>query len=115
MPDTGKLMVYRSGGGFGVRFTAPEMDLRGCYYTITFTPCESASYLGNYISGKPTSKMDKLAKELGIFRISGTNIPFLENVVKHKQFLTGDYDTSFIDSTPELFLFPKRLDRGTKI
>ena len=51
------------------------------------------------------------------FRIRGikTNIPFLENVVKHESFLTGDYNTSFIDSTPELFIFPTRLDRGTKI
>ena len=58
--------------------------------------------------------MDRNLQE---FRIRGikTNIPFLGNVVKHENFLTGDYDTSFIDSTPELFIFPTRLDRGTKI
>ena len=58
--------------------------------------------------------MDRNLQE---FRIRGikTNIPFLGNVVKHKNSLVGDYDTSFIDSTPELFLFPKRKDRGTKI
>ena len=51
------------------------------------------------------------------FRIRGikTNIPFLENVVKHEKFLNGEYDTSFIDATPELFIFPKRKDRGTKM
>ena len=60
------------------------------------------------------SKMDRNLQE---FRIRGikTNIPFLENVVKHKNFLTGNYNTSFIDSTPELFLFPTRKDRGTKM
>ncbi len=60
------------------------------------------------------SKMDRNLQE---FRIRGikTNIPFLENVVKHKNFLTGNYNTSFIDSTPELFLFPNRKDRGTKM
>ncbi|MEN2447077.1 pyruvate carboxylase, partial [Bacillus sp. JR_15] len=51
------------------------------------------------------------------FRIRGikTNIPFLENVAKHEKFLKGEYDTSFIDSTPELFNFPKQKDRGTKM
>ena len=32
-----------------------------------------------------------------------------------KTFLSGNYNTSFIDSTPELFLFPNRKDRGTKM
>ena len=39
----------------------------------------------------------------------------LENVVKHQNFITGDFNTSFIDSTPELFMFPTRKDRGTKL
>ena len=56
-------------------------------------------------SGKLHAKMDRNLQE---FRIRGikTNIPFLENVVKHENFLVGDYDTSFIDSTPELFDVP---------
>ena len=51
-----------------------------------------------------------MERNLKEFRIRGikTNIPFLENVVKHKNFLSGEYDTSFIDASPELFLFPKR-------
>ena len=58
--------------------------------------------------------MDRNLRE---FRIRGvkTNIPFLENVVLHEKFLTGEFDTSFIDSTPELFEFPERKDRGTKL
>ena len=50
------------------------------------------------------AKMDRNLQE---FRIRGikTNIPFLENVVKHPKFIDGKFDTSFIDSTPELFLF----------
>ena len=58
-----------------------------------------------------------MERNLKEFRIRGikTNIPFLENVVKHKNFLSGEYDTSFIDASPELFLFPKRKDRGTKM
>ena len=58
-----------------------------------------------------------MIRNLKEFRIRGikTNIAFLENVMNHEKFLSGDYDTSFIDSSPELFVFPKRLDRGTKM
>lgn len=35
-------------------------------------------------------------------------------MAKHEKFLTGQYDTSFIDTTPELFVFPKQKD-GTKM
>src|SRR5699024_6894075 len=50
-------------------------------------------------------------------RIRGlkTNIPFLQNVVLHDNFTSGKYDTTFIDQTPELFIFPKRKNRGTKL
>jgi len=60
------------------------------------------------------AKMDRNLKE---FRIRGvkTNIPFLNNVVTHEKFLSGAFDTSFIDTTPELFEFPVRKDRGTKL
>ena len=58
-----------------------------------------------------------MERNLQEFRIRGikTNIPFLINVIKHEKFRNGDYDTSFIDETPELFIFPKRKDRGTKM
>src|SRR5699024_10009125 len=44
-----------------------------------------------------------------------TNIPFLENVILHEKFMSGEYDTTFVDKTPELFVFPKRKNRGTKM
>src|SRR5690625_7939316 len=58
-----------------------------------------------------------MGRNLKEFRIRGlkTNIPFLENVIKHNDFMTGEYSTTFIDETPELFVFPKRQDRGTKM
>src|SRR5699024_4440830 len=54
---------------------------------------------------------------LSEFRIRGieTNIPFLMNVILHEKFLSGDYNTNFIDETPELFEFPEPKDRGTKL
>ena len=59
----------------------------------------------------------KMQRGLGEFRIRGvkTNIPFLINVVSHEKFLQGTYDTSFVDSSPELFVFPDRKDRASKL
>ena len=113
MPDTGKLMVYRSGGGFGVRLDAGN-GFQGAVITPYYDSLLVKVSTWGMTFREAASKMDRNLQE---FRIRGikTNIPFLGNVVKHKNFLTGDYDTSFIDSTPELFLFPNTKDRGTKM
>lgn len=113
MPDTGKLMVYRSGGGFGVRLDAGN-GFQGAVITPFYDSLlVKVSTQGNTFK-EAAAKMDRNLQE---FRIRGikTNIPFLENVVRHKNFINGEFDTSFIDSTPELFLFPVRKDRGTKL
>lgn len=113
LPDTGKLMVYRSGGGFGVR-----LDAGNSYQGAVITPYYD-SLLVKVSTWALTFEQAamKMERNLKEFRIRGikTNIPFLENVVKHPNFMNGEYDTSFIDTTPELFIFPKRLDRGTKM
>lgn len=113
MPDAGKLMVYRSGGGFGVR-----LDTGNAYQGAVISPYYD-SLLVKLSTWALTFKeaAGKMDRNLQEFRIRGikTNIPFLENVVKHPNFIKGEFDTSFIDSTPELFLFPVRQDRGTKL
>ncbi len=113
MPDTGRLMTYRSGGGFGVR-----LDAGNGFQGAIITP-----YYDSLLVKLSTHALtyeqacSKMVRNLQEFRIRGikTNIPFLENVVKHKNFRSGNYDTSFIDSSPELFMFPVRKDRGTKM
>jgi pyruvate carboxylase len=113
MPDTGKLMAYRSGGGFGVR-----LDAGNGYQGAVITPFYDSLLVKVSTWALSFSQAaSKMVRNLQEFRIRGikTNIPFLENVIKHEQFLTGQYDTSFIDTTPQLFIFPKRKDRGTKM
>ncbi|MEH7238436.1 pyruvate carboxylase [Bacillus sp. JJ1562] len=113
MPDTGKISAYRSGGGFGVR-----LDAGNGFQGAVITP-----YYDSLLVKLSTQALtfehaaSKMVRNLKEFRIRGikTNIPFLENVVKHEKFLSGEYDTSFIDSSPELFIFPKPKDRGTKM
>lgn len=113
MPDTGKIMAYRSGGGFGVR-----LDAGNGYQGAVITP-HYDSLLVKVSTWALTfdQSVAKMIRNLKEFRIRGikTNIPFLENVMKHEKFVEGVYDTSFIDTTPELFVFPRRQDRGTKM
>ena len=104
MPDIGKISVYRSGGGFGVR-----LDAGNGYQGAVITPhydslLVKVSTWGLTFEGAAK----KMLRNLQEFRIRGikTNIAFLENVVQHPNFLSGEYNTSFIDQTPELFVFP---------
>lgn len=113
MPDTGKIMAYRTGGGFGVR-----LDAGNGFQGAVITP-----YYDSLLVKLSTWALTfdnaaaKMLRNLREFRIRGikTNIAFLANVVQHKNFLSGEYDTSFIDQSPELFVFPRELDRGTKM
>jgi pyruvate carboxylase len=58
--------------------------------------------------------MDRSLRE---FRVRGvkTNIPFLENVVNHRDFQAGNVSTGWLEQTPELFRFVPRRDRATKL
>src|SRR5208282_2988727 len=51
------------------------------------------------------------------FRIRGvvTNLRILDQVINHPRFVNGEYTTKFLDSAPELFNFPKRRDRATRL
>ncbi|WP_042375557.1 pyruvate carboxylase, partial [Neobacillus jeddahensis] len=113
MPDTGKIMAYRSGGGFGVR-----LDAGNGFQGAVITPYYD-SLLVKLSTWALTFEQAaaKMVRNLQEFRIRGikTNIPFLENVIRHEKFRNGEYDTSFIDTTPELFIFPASKDRGTKL
>ena len=113
MPDTGKLMVYRSSGGFGVRLDAGN-GFQGAVVTPYYDSLLVKISTWGMTFKEASAKMHRNLRE---FRIRGvkTNIPFLENVVQHDKFISGKFDTSFIDTTPELFNFPERKDRGTKL
>ncbi len=113
MPDTGKLMAYRSGGGFGIR-----LDGGNAFTGSVITPyydsllVKATSWALTYEGS--INKMLRCMKE---FRIRGvkTNIHFLINVLSHEEFKSGKYDVTFIDNHPELFKFKEERDRGTRL
>ena len=61
--------------------------------------------------------IQRLNRALREMRIRGvkTNIPFIENVINHEVFQSGDATTTLIDRSPELFTFKRRKDRATKL
>jgi len=61
--------------------------------------------------------LQRMSRALREFRIRGvkTNIPFLENVIHHDTFCSGEATTTLIDTTPVLFDFKPRKDRASKL
>ena len=59
----------------------------------------------------------RMHRALWEFRVRGvvTNLRFLDQVITHERFAHGAYTTKFIDQTPELFRFPRRRDRATRL
>lgn len=113
LPDTGRILVYRSAGGPGVRLDG-DAGFVGAEVTPHYDSLLVKLTTWGLTFEAAASKMVRVLQE---FRIRGvkTNIPFLLNVVRHPRFLAGDVDTSFINDTPELFQFTPRRDRGTKL
>jgi len=112
-PDYGKISTYRSPAGFGIR-----LDGGTAYAGASLAPYYDSLLVKVTAWGtnlpEACQRMDRALRE---FRIRGvkTNIPFLENVVNHAKFRAGEVTTSFLDEQPELFKFPKRGDRATRL
>ena len=112
-PNYGKIVTYRSSAGFGVRLDS-GMGTTGS----TITPFYDSLLVKLTTSGRTFSTaLDRMNRALREFRVRGvkTNMPFLENVIAHPVFRSGDATTTFIDKTPALFEFKPRRDRATKL
>ena len=113
IPDYGRITVYRGATGFGIRLDGGTA-FSGALITRHFDSLlEKVTAWGV----KPDEALDRMDRALREFRIRGvaTNLNFLEAVIGHPRFRAGDYSTRFIDETPELFKFPKRRDRATRL
>ncbi len=113
IPDYGRILAYRSPGGFGVR-----LDGGMGYSGAVITPFYDSLLVKSITSAQTYEiAMNRARRVLSEFRIRGvkTNIPFLENLIAHPQFRAGQATTTLIDNTPELFAFKPRRDRATKL
>ena len=113
IPDYGRITAFRSATGMGIRLDGGTAYAGGVitrYYDSLLVKVTAWAPTPS----KAIARMDSALRE---FRIRGvsTNIAFVENLLKHPIFLSNEYTTKFIDTTPDLFDFDKRRDRGTKV
>ncbi len=112
-PDYGRITAYREASGFGIR-----LDGGTAYSGAVVTPFYD-SLLEKVTAWAPTPEetINRMVRALREFRIRGvtTNLPFLDALILHPRFRSGDYTTRFIDETPELFHFTPRKDRANRL
>ncbi|KAL7073497.1 hypothetical protein ACQ4LE_007563 [Meloidogyne hapla] len=112
-PDSGRIEVYRSGEGMGIRLDGASA------FAGSVISQHYDSLLVKVIARARNhhSAASKLVRSLKEFRIRGvkTNIPFLINVLEQPEFRTGVVDTLFIDEHPELFDFKPSQNRAQKL
>ncbi|KAK1227226.1 pyruvate carboxylase [Marasmius sp. AFHP31] len=112
-PDTGKIEVYRSAGGNGVR-----LDASSGFAGAQITPHYDSLLVKCTVSGTTYEvARRKMLRALVEFRIRGvkTNIPFLFRLLTHDVFIGGKTWTTFIDDTPDLFKLVQSQNRAQKL
>ncbi|KAK7734449.1 pyruvate carboxylase [Botryosphaeria dothidea] len=112
-PDTGKIEVYRSAGGNGVR-----LDGGNGFAGAVITPHYDSMLVKCTCHGSTYEiARRKMLRALVEFRIRGvkTNIPFLASLLTHPTFIEGTCWTTFIDDTPELFALVGSQNRAQKL
>ena len=113
LPDYGRIAAYRSASGMGIR-----LDAGTAFSGASVTPYYDSLLVKVTARGRrlddAARRMERCLQE---FRVRGvkTNIPFLINLVTHPTFLAGQSTTRFIDEAKDLFQFPTRKDRASKI
>lgn len=113
MPDYGRVSHYRSASGMGIR-----LDAGSAFSGAVVNPFYDSLLVKVTARGRSfPDAAHKLKRTLQEFRVRGvkTNIPFVNKLISHPTFLAGECTTRFIDQTPDLFQFPERKDRATKI
>ena len=111
-PDYGTLIAYRSAAGFGIR-----LDVGAAYTGASVSPFFDSMLVKVTSWGRTLhGAVSRGHRALREFRIRGvkTNIGFLQNVLHHPTFASGQATVAFIDNHPELFEIRQRFDRATK-
>ncbi|MEP5936409.1 MAG: pyruvate carboxylase [Winogradskyella arenosi] len=111
-PDYGNITTYRSASGMGIR-----LDAGSIYQGYNVSPFFDSMLVKVSAQGRTLDgAVRKMVRALKEFRIRGvkTNIHFLQNVIQHNTFKSGNVTVNFIENTPELFEIKRPQDRTTK-
>lgn len=112
-PDTGKIEVYRTSSGYGIR-----LDGGNGFAGAVISPYYDSLLVKNISWGRTFKDcIRKAIRAIDETKITGvkTNIGFLINVLNHPTFLKGECDTGFIDENPELFNITPQADEESRI
>jgi len=112
-PDFGTISTYRSASGFGIR-----LDAGSVYQGVTISPFFDSMLVKVTANSRTLDGASrKIRRALSEFRIRGvkTNMPFLDNILKHDTFKKGAITVNFIKSNPDLFIFKAPRNRANKI
>lgn len=100
MPDSGKIEVYKTGSGPGIRLDGGN-GFTGAVISPYFDSLLFKTTAYDRDFAKATRKMLRVLKEHVIEGVK-TNKDFLINVLEHEDFKNGRCTTSFIEDHPEL-------------
>ncbi|MDX1316598.1 MAG: pyruvate carboxylase, partial [Xanthomarina gelatinilytica] len=112
-PDYGEITTYRSASGFGIR-----LDAGSVYQGAIVSPFFDSMLVKVTANSRTLDgACRKVRRALAEFRIRGvkTNMPFLDNILKHETFRRGDVTVNFIKQNPDLFVFKAPRNRATKL
>lgn len=112
-PDTGKIRAFRSAAGFGIRLDTGI----GGVGTVISSDYDTLLVKLTAWGLNFQQALAKASRSLHEFRIRGvkTNIPFLDKVLSHPAFISGQVYTRFVDDNPDLTKPMLRRDRGSKL
>ncbi|MDJ0698675.1 MAG: pyruvate carboxylase [Woeseiaceae bacterium] len=113
IPDYGHIVAYRSPAGPGIRLdagTAYSGAVIGRHYDSLLVKITASGITAE----EATSRM---LRGLSEFRVRGveTNLSFLSALISDSRFIDGDYNTRFVDETPDLLELPPDRSYGTQL
>ena len=113
MPDTGKLDVYRTSSGYGIRLDGGN-GFTGSVITPYYDSLLVKVTSHSRSFGDAISKSRRALRDTKIQGVK-TNIGFLLNVLNHEEFKKGTCNTDFIADHPELLNISSKGDKELKV
>ena len=112
-PDTGKIDVYRTGGGFGIRLDGGN-GFSGAVISPYYDSLLVKTTAYSRTFEDTVRKSIRAIKEINITGVK-TNVDFLINVLNNETFRKGECDTNFISDNPQLFDIKPRTDEEQRV
>jgi pyruvate carboxylase len=113
IPDYGSIVAYRSPAGPGIRLdagTAYSGAVIGRHYDSLLVKITASGV-------SEAEATDRMLRGLSEFRVRGveTNLSFLTALISDSRFIGGDYNTRFVDESPDLLQLKPDSSHGAQL